>query len=44
MLDPEPVLPDVTSDEDPLGWGDAPQEDDPDDVERFLREVPPHHG
>jgi hypothetical protein len=46
VLDPEPVLPDVTSDEDPLGWGDAPsdRDSDPDDVERFLREVPPHHG
>lgn len=37
----EPVLPDVTSDERDVGWGD-PYE--PDDDERFLRDVPPHHG
>ncbi|HEY6744623.1 MAG TPA: hypothetical protein VI357_02790 [Mycobacteriales bacterium] len=36
-----PVLPDVTSDEQDVGWGDRP---DPDDDERLLREVPPHHG
>jgi hypothetical protein len=36
-----PVLPDVTSDEQDVGWGDPP---DPDDDERLLREVPPHHG
>jgi hypothetical protein len=43
MLDPEPVLPDVTSDEGLLGWGDAPDDADPDDLQRFLRERPPHH-
>lgn len=37
----EPVLPDTTRDEGDLGWGDLP---DPDDDERLLREVPPHHG
>jgi hypothetical protein len=36
-----PVLPDVTSDEQDIGWGDRPE---PDDDERLLREVPPHHG
>jgi hypothetical protein len=35
------VLPDVTEDERDLGWGDAT---DPDDDDRYLREVPPHHG
>ena len=39
--DDRPVLPDVTSDERDLGWGDAPE---PDGDERLLREVPPHHG
>ena len=37
----DPVLPDVTSDERDLGWGEPPE---PDDDERYLREVPPHHG
>jgi hypothetical protein len=36
-----PVLPTVTGDEQDVGWGDAPE---PDDDERLLREVPPHHG
>jgi hypothetical protein len=37
-----PVLPEQTSDDlaDPVE-ADA---DDPDDLERFLRDVPPHHG
>jgi hypothetical protein len=35
------VLPDITSDEQDVGWGDLPE---PDDDERLLREVPPHHG
>jgi hypothetical protein len=38
-----PVLPDTTSDERAEGWGDV-SESDPDDLERFLRERPPHHG
>ena len=37
----EPVLPSVTGDERDVGWGEAPE---PDDDERLLREVPPHHG
>ncbi len=42
----EPVLPDTTSDETDGGWGDevASREGDPDDLDRFLRDVPPHHG
>lgn len=35
------VLPDVTTDERDLGWGELPE---PDDDDRYLREVPPHHG
>ena len=45
----EPVLPDTTSDERGVGWGDergsgTDDAGDPDDLERFLRDVPPHHG
>jgi hypothetical protein len=39
--DRRPVLPDVTSDEQDLGWGDLPESDGDD---HLLREVPPHHG
>jgi hypothetical protein len=39
--DTGPVLPDVTSDERDVGWGEVPE---PDGDERLLREVPPHHG
>jgi hypothetical protein len=43
--DDKPVLPDTTSDEQAEGWGERPDsERDADDVERFLRERPPHHG
>jgi hypothetical protein len=35
------VLPDITSDEQDVGWGELPE---PDDDERLLRDVPPHHG
>ena len=35
------VLPDVTTDERDLGWGELP---DPSDDDRYLRDVPPHHG
>ena len=35
------VLPDVTTDERDLGWGELPE---PSDDDRYLREVPPHHG
>jgi hypothetical protein len=39
--------PDQTSDDESTGWGEDLRElgeDDPDDTERFLRDVPPHHG
>jgi hypothetical protein len=39
--DDRPVLPDGTADERDLGWGESPE---PDDDDRYLREVPPHHG
>lgn len=35
------VLPDVTTDEGDLGWGELPE---PSDDDRYLREIPPHHG
>jgi hypothetical protein len=35
------LLPDVTADERDPGWGEPPE---PDDDDRYLREVPPHHG
>lgn len=35
------MLPDVTTDERDLGWGEPPE---PSDDDRYLREVPPHHG
>jgi hypothetical protein len=37
----EPVLPDVSSDELAVGWGDEPGERDD---EWYQRERPPHHG
>jgi hypothetical protein len=37
----EPVLPDVSSDELDVGWGDEPSERDD---EWYQRERPPHHG
>jgi hypothetical protein len=36
----EPVLPDTTSDEREVGWGDEPGERDD---EWYRRERPPHH-
>ena len=42
--DDEPVLPTTTSDERPEGWGEQGRDDDPEDLDRFLRERPPHHG
>jgi hypothetical protein len=41
--DDEPVLPETTRDEQDVGWGDRDGSEDPDDLERFLRERPPHH-
>jgi hypothetical protein len=42
----EPVLPETTSDESDVGWGDEAStlDSDPDDLDRFLQDVPPHHG
>lgn len=37
----EDLLPDRTRDERDEGWGER---EPADDDERFLREVPPHHG
>jgi hypothetical protein len=46
----EPLLPDVTSDEGDLGWGEdssadsqSDRESDRDDDARFTEERPPHH-
>ena len=36
-----PLLPEITVDERDVGWGEAPEQDGD---ERYLREVPPHHG
>jgi hypothetical protein len=37
----EPVLPDLSTDELDVGWGDEPGERDD---EWYRRERPPHHG
>jgi hypothetical protein len=39
----EPVLPDATSDDTDVGWGDAPPPSEQDDDERLTAERPPHH-
>jgi hypothetical protein len=39
---PEPTLPEQTSDDTDVGWGDERPSDD-DDVRRLLDERPPHH-
>jgi len=40
----EPV-PEQTSDDLDVGWGEPPAaDDDADDVRRFLDDRPPHHG
>jgi hypothetical protein len=39
----EPVLPDTTSDETDVGWGDEPPPSEQDDDERLTAERPPHH-
>jgi hypothetical protein len=38
--DDEPALPDVTSDEQDVGWGDERGDDN---EQRLLDERPPHH-
>jgi hypothetical protein len=37
-----PVLPEVTTDESDVGWGDVDRDED-DGVRRLLDERPPHH-
>ena len=37
-----PVLPDITTDERSVGWGDDPEEQER-DGEWYRRERPPHH-
>ena len=39
-----PELPEQTTDDTDRGWGERPTESDPDDLERFLADRPPHHG
>lgn len=39
----ESVLPEQTSD-DLVDPNDRSTHDDPEDLDRFLRDVPPHHG
>ena len=38
------VPPEQTTDDTDRGWGERPAESDPDDLERFLSDRPPHHG
>lgn len=38
------VLPEQTSDDTDLGWGDESTEGPDVEDDRILREVPPHHG
>jgi hypothetical protein len=51
---PKPTLPeqqlrdqsllDQSLDDTDRGWGERPSETDPDDLDRFLADRPPHHG
>lgn len=41
--DIEPVLPDRTSDETDVGWGEDREPSADDDVRRLTDELPPHH-
>jgi len=38
------ALPEQSADDTSAGWGERPDERDPDDLDRFLEERPPHHG
>ena len=38
------LLPEQTADDTDLAWGDHRGDGDSEDLERFLRERPPHHG
>ncbi len=40
----DPGTPEQTADDTDLGWGERAVEGDPDDLERFLVDRPPHHG
>jgi hypothetical protein len=40
---PDDVLPDVSTDERALGWGDDLPDEDA-DLQRLIDDVPPHHG
>jgi hypothetical protein len=40
----DPLLPEQSGDDRDEGWGDRQPESDADDLERFLRDRPPHHG
>ena len=42
--DDDARLPEQTADDRDVGWGEAVVDDDPDDLRRFLDDVPPHHG
>ena len=42
--DDEPVLPDVSSDERDVGWGDDDNTSGRRDEDWYRRERPPHHG
>lgn len=39
-----PELPEQTTDDTDRGWGERATDSDPDDLERFLSDRPPHHG
>jgi hypothetical protein len=41
--DDRPVLPTTTDDESDVGWGERHDDEDADDVKRFIDEKPPHH-
>lgn len=44
--DDDELVPEQTSDDRDRGWGDdlRGSDADPDDLRRFLDDVPPHHG
>jgi hypothetical protein len=48
MSEPVPersdVSPEVGPDDTDRGWGERVAEADPDDLDRFLADRPPHHG
>lgn len=44
MRDPEPVLPERTSDEVETGWGEPPTDGGRGSDDWYRAERPPHHG